>query len=228
MKHVGSLLGAMLFAGSFALQAGSTPPPLHTPNASAPASAVPAANPSKLGKEILKLGAVITGCEMNDKCIMMMLTELMKSDPNPAYNEYLKRAEQQKDLIEKNIAMCNTEAIQFFKKETSQCLAIGFDVMGKSATLEADLNQKLEKQMEECLDTKMLTLANNGNLYAQLTLAQRALERNDMKTYKYWYAMVKGQGNSPDMPLVQPCGEGLDFSLKNFIETAKTLLPATK
>lgn len=233
MKHAYHLLGAVLFAGSMAAQAGASPgqlptpntpapPPLHAPNARAPA-----ANPAQLGKEILKLGAVITGCEMDDKCIMTMLNELSKSDPSLAYKEYIKRAEQQRDLIERNIATCNTDAIRAFKKETSQCLAAGFEAMNKGS-LGADLHQKLESQMEECLNTKMQTLANDGNIYAQLTVAQRALERNDMKTYQYWYAMAKGQAKSPEMAVVQPCTEGLDFSLKNFIETAKALIPAAK
>ncbi len=238
MKHAYPLLGVMLFAGSMAVQAGAAPgnlptpntpapPPLHAPTAQ-PKAANPANNPATLGKEILKLGAVITGCEMDDKCIMTMLTELSKTDPNLAYKEYIKRAEQQRDLIERNIATCNTDAIRAFKKETSQCLAAGFEVMNKSSSLGADLNQKLEGQMEECLNIKMQTLATEGNIYAQLTVAQRALERDDMKAYQYWYAMAKGQAKSPEMAVVQPCTEGLDFSLKNFIETAKALMPLAK
>ncbi|MCS5711571.1 hypothetical protein [Candidatus Berkiella aquae] len=186
-----------------------TTPPAHMP------TVMPKPAPAAIAKDIFKLSAVVTGCEMNDQCIVTMLNELIKTDPNPAYKDYLKRVEAQKPLVENNIKMCNTQSIGTFKKAISLCIADSMTTLEKAPGNLVELNTKVEKQVKECLSTNMHTLATAGNVYAQMTMAQDALETNDTKTYQYWYAMVREQARTTaEINTVQNCAEGLDFSLK--------------
>ncbi|HRE31875.1 MAG TPA: hypothetical protein PLD88_07875, partial [Candidatus Berkiella sp.] len=118
--------------------------------------------------------------------------------------------------------MCNTQSITTLKKGISLCIADGMTTIEKTPGNLVDLNNKIEKQVKECLSTNMHTLATAGNVYAQMTMAQEALETSDTKTYQYWYAMVRQQAkNTAELNTVQNCVEGLDFSLKTLSETTR-------
>ncbi len=174
---------------------------------------------TELDSQAYKLLAIVNGCGMDDMCILGMLKELVKTDPEPIYKKYLQIADSYKPEVDINIKICRTAQTMAYKKELSKCMA---DEMRKPGALGFSDN-KIEKEMGECLIKNMTPLGNANNMYAQASLAQNALDKNDSKQHQYWMAMLRDQGNSSESSVFNKCGSGLALPLKITMEAVKSI-----
>jgi|GEM_PF-3990426 len=166
---------------------------------------------SEIDEQALKLTAVVTGCDMDEFCIISMLKELTKKDHNPLFKKYLEISDLYKEQMDKNMKICRTPQTVAYKKELSNCMAEQF----KKADLDKVSNEKIDKEMKECMIKNMNPLGSTNNMYAQATLAQSALEAKDTKQYQYWITMLRGQAKSNNESAVfDKCGPDLGLSAK--------------
>ncbi|MGE3318467.1 MAG: hypothetical protein AB7I18_04150 [Candidatus Berkiella sp.] len=184
-----------------------------------PVMPAPQAAASTDEQDALKLFAVLSGCELEDQCVVGMLNQLVKSDPNPAFKEYLKQLAQKKDILDLNLTTCATQQTKAYKKVASDCMTEALTVNGKLA-LPKNVN---EKMVQSCMFKKLEDIAKNGNIYAQVALAENALKQNDVNNHTYWINMAKGQGRNPESAVFEQCAPGLGLTLSVFIETVKSL-----
>jgi hypothetical protein len=172
---------------------------------------------AELDANAYKLLAIVNGCDMDDLCILGMLKELVKTDPNPLYKKYLQIADSYKAEVENNIKICRTAQTMAYKKELAKCMAAE---LKKPGVIGFSQN-KIENEMGECLTKSMTPLATENNMYAQASLAQNALTKNDNKQHEYWMTMLRGQLKSPESGVFDKCGSGLALPLKIMLETIK-------
>jgi hypothetical protein len=170
---------------------------------------------SELDEQTSKLLAVVNGCELDELCILTMLQELVKTDPNLMFKKYLQISESYKSEVDKNIKLCRTAQTMAYKKELAKCMVNEVKKPGVLGYSES----KVEKNMGECLVKNMTPLGADNNMYAQASLAQYALEHQDTKNHQYWSTMLRGQSKSTEAAVFDKCGSGLGLPLKIMNET---------
>lgn len=175
---------------------------------------------STVDQQLLKLFAVLSGCDLDEQCVVGMLNVISKSDPNPAINTFLQQLSQKKDVLDFNIKNCATQQTKAYKKTASECLTEAMTVNGK---LVLDDKRLDEKGLQSCMFKKLENLANAGNIYAQVALAENALKQNDVNSHTYWINMARGQAKSPESGIFQQCAPGLNLILSAFVDTIKSL-----
>jgi len=209
MKQLVIILGASLMMGTNVYAA----PPANDVIVPPKLTSKAPVKHSNTDEDARKLMAVVTGCALDDKCIIDMLTMLVKTDPVPVYNSYLKLAGERKVEIDNNIKNCNTQQTRAYKKVVAGCMS---DHMNK---LLMD-----EKALKECMVIKIEELGKANNLYALAFLANYSLENNDVKSHTYWMNTLRSQGKSPESGIFEQCAQGLSISMKITMDVLTSML----
>lgn len=135
--------------------------------------------------------SLMIGCEMDNKCMQLTLTELIKNDPHPLYEEYLYKLNKNKDQIELEREKCYTLAHRAYNREIAACLKEILNVVDAKEGINYVTKEKVEKPLNECLAQRIDKLARSGNIYAQSLLMNRALDTKNQPTFDYWYNEIQ-------------------------------------
>lgn len=152
---------------------------------------------------IKKITSIMVECELNEMCMLKMVENLTKSDKNPMYLSFLQSLESQRSRIEYNEKHCNTSEIQQVKKVIASCLkASSYDM---SAVKTNNSKRKYVKEMEFCLQSNMEKLGEQGNIFAQATLANRATSLGDKTEHDKWQAKIDAKKNTSSYSVYEKC-----------------------
>ncbi len=165
----------------------------------------PAANskPEQVQAGREKILSMMVGCELNDKCMLLMLTEVVKNDPDPTYKAFLTLLQSQTDKIEHDAIYCDNEAMQTVRQAKTACVA---SAMGKMNQMDAeDDAMRLEGDMNNCLKDSMEKLAIDGNIFAQNALLNYNKRiKNPLEVIR-WDTVVNAQKGTPQYKALQKC-----------------------
>lgn len=154
---------------------------------------------------LYKLTSMIVGCEMDNKCMQMTLTEVIKTDPHPLYENYLNELNKNKDKIEYEQIHCNTPAIRAYRREITGCLMNMLKSIDPKKGLTVEEKSKVEDQMYRCVLEKMTYTAKQGNLYAQSVMMNRALKNKNENEFQYWYNAIQRQRTKLEYATYHSC-----------------------
>ena len=154
---------------------------------------------------------MIVGCEMDNKCMQMTLTEVIKSDPHPLYEAYLEQLNQNKDQIEYEQVHCNTPVIRQYRRQITTCLMGMLKSIDPKVGITNDNKEKVEDNLYSCIQQKIVQSAKQGNLYAESVLMERALKSQDEKTFNYWYNAIHRQNTTLEYTTYRECQTPLEM-----------------
>lgn len=149
--------------------------------------------------------SMIAGCEMDNKCMQVTLTEVIKKDPHPVYENYLEKLNQNKDQIEYEQMHCNTPALRAYRREVTQCLITMLKEIDPKVGIDATAKEKAGSKMNNCIRSKIENLGRSGNLYAQAALMSDALKSKDMASFERWYNAIQIQRTKLDFASYREC-----------------------
>lgn len=160
---------------------------------------------------LYKLASMIVGCEMDNKCMQMTLTEVIKTDPHPLYENYLNQLNENKDEIEYEQVYCNSPTIRAYRREITGCLMNMLKAIDPKKGITAEEKSKVENKMVSCILEKMTYTAKQGNVYAQSALMNRALKNKDEKGFEYWYNAIQRQQTKLEYATYRSCQTPLEM-----------------
>lgn len=160
---------------------------------------------------LYKLASMIVGCEMDNKCMEITLTEVIKTDPHPIYENYLNELNKNKDEIEYEQVHCNTPAIRAYRREITGCLMNMLKAIDPKKGITMKEKSKVEDKLYSCIVERMTYAAKQGNLYAQSTMMDRALKNKDEKEFKYWYDVISRQQTKLEYTTYRSCQTPLEM-----------------
>lgn len=159
-------------------------------------------NDVQMGK--YKILSMMVGCELNDKCVLLMLTEVVKHDPDPFYKAFLTTLEEQKDQIEKEAKDCAVKEMQAVKQAKTACVAIEIGKM-KQAGAGTPINT-YEESMNKCIKTNIENLATTqNNIFAQHALVNYYAKINNVPESQKWGKMIEAQKGTPAYQALEKC-----------------------
>lgn len=150
----------------------------------------------ELSRGRFKLMSIIAGCEMDNKCVQVALTEIIKHDSHPVYENYLAELNEHQTQVEYEYVHCNIPSLHAYHKEVSSCLVEMLKKVNPESGLNVSETQKVEAQMNQCIRTKVEAIAKDGNLFAQVALMNNALKKKDMTTFSRWYDIIHQKQNT--------------------------------
>lgn len=160
---------------------------------------------------LYRLASMIVGCEMDNKCMQMTLTEVIKTDPHPIYEDYLNQLNQHKSQIEYEQAHCNTAEIRTYRRELSGCLMTMLQSIDPKKGISEEEKSKVENKLYGCIVEKMTSAAKQGNIYAQAAMMDRALKNKDEKAFNHWYNAIQRQQTTLEYSTYRACETPLEM-----------------
>lgn len=158
-----------------------------------------------------QLASLLVGCELDNQCMQASLTELVKHDPHPLYEEYLQALNQQQIRVDYEAKKCRTPASKAYRQGISVCLAGMLDSIDPKVGLNDEQKQKFAAPLKACILKNVTQLAKAGNLYAQTALMQRALQAKNEPEFALWYQKIELQRASREYDVYQYCREPLQM-----------------
>lgn len=160
---------------------------------------------------LYKLASMLVGCELDNKCMQMTLTEVIKTDPHPIYEDYLAKLNQNKSEIEFEQVHCNTPMVRAYRREITSCLMSMLREVDPKKGLTNEMRSKVEKTLTQCIQSKMTHAAKAGNLYAQSALMNRALYQKNEVAFEYWYNAIQRQRATVEYAAYRACQTPLEI-----------------
>lgn len=151
-------------------------------------------------KQKYNLVAMMVGCELDEKCMLKLLSDIIKNDQNPIYTSMLSTLIARKDKIELDNTQCNSNNLRMMKKQFSLCLA-----QMMSSKEHIDDTNKIKNTLDSCIEDKMEALAKEGNLFALGKLLEHAIKIKDNQSAQKWYERIENQSNTPEYQIYQKC-----------------------
>lgn len=160
---------------------------------------------NQLSKGRYNLLSMIVGCEMDNKCMQVTLTNVIRTDPHPVYEAYLAELKNKKADIEYEQMHCNNKEIRAYRRGVTTCLADMLNRLDPKYGLDFKQTRLEENKLNSCLVTKTNTMAKLGNIYAQSALMREALKRKDIPTFNRWYSAVQKQRMTLEFATFREC-----------------------
>lgn len=154
------------------------------------------------------LTSMLIGCELDNKCLLLMLIEVVKNDPAPIYQAFLNSLLAQKKQIEFEAQNCNIPELQQVKKTTATCLSKTFARFQGKTTLPG-VEGTSQDAMNACMKGEMSAMAKIGNIYAQGAMINYAKRVNDKSLGEHWNIILESRQGTPEYELFQKCNNEL-------------------
>lgn len=143
--------------------------------------------PLEMQNSMRKTLAVMTGCQMDELCVLIAMKHLSDNEDNLLYIHFYNRLFNQKADILYSALRCQNPALKDTRKVMANCLA---SVSSKLSSMEATERMEANGFLKNCTLNRLASLGKAGNVFAQAKMLEYELSNENEKGINYWYNKI--------------------------------------
>ena len=145
--------------------------------------------PKERRESLAKILAVLTGCELDNLCVYMMMKQLSTREDNLLYIHYYNRLLKKRDDILYDTLHCQSPELDQTRATMSSCLSrVSQRLIDAKDTKQV---ANAERALGNCTLNRVSKIAKNGNVFAQGIMLRYEIARANAKGIDHWYNLMK-------------------------------------